>query len=296
MIMRKSRDDRTFDIVNAVLLTVVMLVILYPLFFVLIASVSDPLEVLSGNVLLMPKGLNGNGYRMVFRDPDILVGYRNTIFYTVAGTLLNLALTVLAAYPLSRKDFVGRKLFTVVLTITLFFSGGLIPTYLMMTNTLHITDTVWSMLLPGAVSVWNIIIVRTYIQTTIPAELQEAATVDGCTNMQLLCRIILPLSKPVLAVMALFYGVGHWNEFFNALVYLNSKGLYPLQLILRSILIQNQMSDNMLSDLDSLANRQVLAESIKYALIVVSSAPVIIIYPFLQKYFVKGLMVGAIKG
>ena len=296
MIMRKSRDDRVFDLVNTVLLVLALVIVLYPLYFVVIASFSDPLEVISGHVLLLPKGVNVEGYRMVFRDPDVLVGYRNTIFYTLFGTAINLVLTVLAAYPLSRADFVGRGVFTLVLTVTMFFSGGLIPTYLLLSNTLHMTDTIWAMLLPGAISVWNVVIVRTYMQTSIPAGLHEAAVVDGCTNTQLLLRIILPLSKPVLAAMALFYGVAHWNEFFNALIYINSKSLYPLQLVLRSILIQNQMSDNMLGDLESLASRQVLAESIKYALIVVASAPIIAVYPFLQKYFVKGLMIGAIKG
>ena len=178
----------------------------------------------------------------------------------------------------------------------MFFSGGLIPTYLMVSNTLHLLDTIWAMILPGAISVWNVIIVRTYFQTSIPQELSEAAMVDGCSDFMLLTKVILPLSMPVLAVMVLFYGVAHWNSFFNALIYLNDKAFYPLQLILRSILVQNTMSEDMLAEVDSLANRQVMAETIKYALIVVASAPIIAVYPFLQKYFVKGIMVGAIKG
>lgn len=296
MKIRKRKDDMIFGIVNAVLLVIILLVILYPLYFIVIASFSDPLEVLSGKVVFLPKKINVEAYKMVFRDPSILTGYRNTIFYTLLGTGINILLTILAAYPLSRKDFAGRKFLTLMLAVTMFFSGGLIPTYLMMSNTLHLTDTIWAMVLPGAVSVWNVVIVRTYFQTSIPGELSEAAMVDGCSDFQLLGKVILPLSMPVLAVMILFYGVAHWNSFFNALIYLNDKALYPLQLILRSILIQNTMSEDMMAEVDSVANRQIMAETIKYALIVVSSAPIIAIYPFLQKYFVKGIMVGAIKG
>ena len=285
-----------FDTINTLLLVLVMLVVLYPLYFIVIASFSDPLEVLSGHVVFFPKKVSLEAYKMVFRDAQILTGYRNTIFYTLLGTAVNIVLTVLAAYPLSRRDLAGRKFFTVMLAVTMFFSGGLIPTYLMVSNTLHLLDTIWAMILPGAISVWNVIIVRTYFQTSIPPELSEAAMVDGCSDFMLLAKVILPLSMPVLAVMVLFYGVAHWNSFFNALIYLNDKALYPLQLILRSILVQNTMSEDMLAEVDSLANRQVMAETIKYALIVVASAPIIAVYPFLQKYFVKGIMVGAIKG
>lgn len=296
MKIKKRKDDMIFGVVNTVLLVIILLVILYPLYFIIIASFSNPLEVLSGKVVLLPKKVNVEAYKMVFRDPSILTGYRNTIFYTLLGTGINILLTILAAFPLSRKDFAGRRFLTLMLAVTMFFSGGLIPTYLMMSNTLHLTDTIWAMVLPGAVSVWNVIIVRTYFQTSIPAELSEAAMVDGCSDFQLLRKVILPLSMPVLAVMILFYGVAHWNSFFNALIYLNDKALYPLQLILRSILIQNTMSEDMMAEVDSVANRQIMAETIKYALIVVSSAPITAVYPFLQKYFVKGIMVGAIKG
>lgn len=296
MKIKTRKDDLVFTIVNTTLLILITFVILYPLYFIVIASFSDPLEVLAGNVIFFPQNFNVESYKMVFRDPSILTGYRNTLFYTVVGTCINIVMTVLAAYPLSRKDFVGKNFFTLVLSVTMFFSGGLIPTYLLMSNTLHLTNTIWAMLLPGAVSVWNMVIMRTYFQTSIPAELSEAAMVDGCSNFQLLMKIILPLSTPVIAVMVLFYGVTHWNAFFNALIYLNDKELYPLQLILRSILVQNTMSEDMMAEVDSLANRQIMAETIKYALIVVASAPIIAVYPFLQKYFVKGIMVGAIKG
>lgn len=295
MKIKQSKGDRIFDIVNITLLVLIMLVILYPLYFIVIASFSDPLQVLAGKVILYPKNFSLDAYGMVFRDSNIMTGYRNTLFYTVFGTIINISLSVLAAYPISRKDFVGRQFFTMVLTITMFFSGGMIPLYLTV-NSLGLLDTIWAILLPGAVSVWNVVIIRTYFQTSIPFELTEAAMVDGASNFQLLFRVILPLSTPVIAVMVLFYGVAHWNAFFNALIYINSKQLYPLQLVLRSILVQNTMSDDMMSDMDSLANRQLLAETIKYALIVVATAPIIAVYPFLQKYFVKGIMVGAVKG
>ena len=294
--IKKGKEDLIFTIVNTTLLVIIMLIILYPLYFIVIASFSDPLEVLAGNVVLLPKNVNVESYKMVFRDSQILTGYRNTIFYTLLGTAVNIVFPVLDAYPLSRKDFSGRKFFTIMLAITMFFSGGLIPTFLLMSNTLHLLDTIWAMILPSAISVWNVIIVRTYFQTSIPQELSEAAMVDGCSDFKLLVRIILPLSMPVLAVLVLFYGVARWNSFFDALIYLSNKELFPLQLILRSILVQNTMSEDMVAEVDSLANRQVMAETIKYALIVVASAPIIAVYPFLQKYFVKGIMVGAIKG
>ena len=255
--IKRAKGDLVFDTINTLLLVLVMLVVLYPLYFIVIASFSDPLEVLSGHVIFFPKKVSLEAYKMVFRDAQILTGYRNTIFYTLLGTAVNIVLTVLAAYPLSRRDLAGRKFFTVMLAVTMFFSGGLIPTYLMVSNTLHLLDTIWAMILPGAISVWNVIIVRTYFQTSIPPELSEAAMVDGCSDFMLLAKVILPLSMPVLAVMVLFYGVAHWNSSFNALIYLNDKALYPLQLILRSILVQNTMSEDMLAEVDSLANRQV---------------------------------------
>lgn len=295
MKIKQSKGDRIFDIINIILLIAVTLVILYPLYFIVIASFSDPLEVLAGKVVLYPKNFSLDAYGMVFKDSSIMTGYRNTIFYTVFGTALNITLSVLAAYPLSRRDFIGRQFLTMVLTVTMFFSGGMIPLYLTVTS-LGLLDTVWAILLPGAISVWNVVIIRTYFQTSIPFELTEAAMVDGASNFQLLFWVVLPLSTPVIAVMVLFYGVAHWNAFFNALIYINSKQLYPLQLVLRSILIQNTPSDEMMADLDTAASRRLLAETIKYALIVVATAPIIAVYPFLQKYFVKGIMVGAVKG
>ncbi len=292
---RQSRGDKIFNVINGLLIAVVLIMIIYPLWFVIIASVSDPAKVLGGQVILMPRKFTLEGYRMVFRDPMIMTGYRNTLFYTVTGTAINLVMTILAAYPLSRKDWVGRGFFMGVLMFTMFFSGGIIPTYLMM-NSLGMINTVWAMILPGAVSVYNTIIMRTFFINSIPSELQEAAQVDGCSNTRLLIQIVLPLSKQILAVMVLFYGVAHWNAFFNALIYLTESKRYPLQLVLRSILIQNTASQDMLGDLDTMGSRVMMAETIKYALIIVSTLPMMVLYPFLQRFFEKGVMVGAVKG
>lgn len=292
---RQTRGDKLFDALNLLLMLLVLITILYPLWFVVIASFSDPMKVASGELLLLPTGITFEGYRMILRDPMIVTGYRNTIYYTLVGTAFNIVLTTLAAYPLSRKDWVGRGFFMGLLTFTMFFSGGIIPTYLTM-NSLGVINTVWAMVIPGMVSVYNAIVMRTYFTNSIPLELQEAAMVDGSTNFGLLVRIILPLSKPILAVMVLFYGVAHWNAFFGALIYLTKPDLYPLQLVLRSILIQNQVSQDMMGEVDTLTNRVMMTELIKYALIIVSTLPMLALYPFLQRYFVKGVMVGALKG
>ena len=292
---RQSTGDRVFEIVNTALLALILLVILYPLWFVVIASVSDPAKVVAGDVLLWPAGVSFEAYRMVFRDSMIMTGYRNTLYYTILGTAINLVMTVLAAYPLSRKDWVGRGFFMAVVMFTMFFSGGTIPTYLLM-NDLGLINTTWAIVLPGAVSVYNAIVMRTFFINSIPLELQEAAQVDGCSNTRLLLRIVLPLSKPILAVMVLFYGVAHWNAFFGALIYITESDRYPLQLVLRSILIQNTASQDMLGEVDTLGNRVMLAETIKYALIIVSTLPMLVLYPFLQRFFEKGVMVGSVKG
>ncbi len=292
---RQSTGDRVFEIVNTALLALTLLVILYPLWFVVIASVSDPAKVVAGDVLLWPAGVSFEAYRMVFRDSMIMTGYRNTLYYTILGTAINLVMTVLAAYPLSRKDWVGRGFFMALVMFTMFFSGGTIPTYLLM-NDLGLINTTWAIVLPGAVSVYNAIVMRTFFINSIPLELQEAAQVDGCSNTRLLLRIVLPLSKPILAVMVLFYGVAHWNAFFGALIYITESDRYPLQLVLRSILIQNTASQDMLGEVDTLGNRVMLAETIKYALIIVSTLPMMVLYPFLQRFFEKGVMVGSVKG
>lgn len=294
--MKSTREDRIFDLINYTLLGLLLIVFIYPLYFILIASVSDPNAVWGGKVWLVPIDAGFDGYRRILQENNIWLGYRNTIFYTVFGTLINLFMTVTAAYPLSRKDFYPGKLLMRLYTFTMFFGGGLIPTYLLVKN-LGMRDTVWAMLIPGAVSVWNIIITRSFFQSNIPDELLEAAKIDGCTNVVFLMKMVIPLSAPILAVMALYYGIGHWNAFFNAMIYLSNKELYPLQVFLREILLVNQMSSDLIGvDASQALEAAKLAESIKYGIIVVASVPVLCVYPFVQKHFVKGVMVGSLKG
>lgn len=291
----ESRGDRIFNIINYSILILVTIVVMYPLVFVLSASFSDPQAVLRGEMLLWPKGVNLNSYVKIFQNKDIINGFTNTLIYTSLGTFINLVMTILAAYPLSRKDFVGRNAIMALLVFTMFFSGGLIPTYLLIKN-LGMLNTLWVMIIPNAVSIWNIIIMRTFFQQSIPGELQEAATIDGCSNIKILTRMILPLSMPIIAVTILFYAVGHWNAFFNALLYLSDKEKFPLQLILREILIQGQTNDMVKMSTESAIKQQREVEGIKYAVLVVANIPVLVLYPFLQRYFVKGVMIGAIKG
>ncbi|MGN7165684.1 carbohydrate ABC transporter permease [Paenibacillus cellulositrophicus] len=291
----ESKGDRIFNFINYVVLILVTLVVLYPLVFVLSASFSDPQTVLRGEMLLWPKGINLNSYEKIFQNKDIISGFTNTLIYTTLGTAINLVMTILAAYPLSRRDFVGRNGIMALLVFTMFFSGGLIPTYLLIKN-LGMLNTLWVMIIPNAVSIWNIIIMRTFFQQSIPHELQEAATIDGCSNIQILTRIILPLSMPIIAVTILFYAVGHWNAFFSALLYLTDKDKFPLQLVLREILIQGQTNDMVKMSTESAIKQQREVEGIKYAVLVVANIPVLVLYPFLQRYFVKGVMIGAIKG
>lgn len=293
--IKESGSDRLFTIFNYVMLSIVLVVVLYPLIYVVSASFSSSSAVLSGKVWLWPVEPTLDGYKAVFKNAMVVKGFTNTVFYTVAGTAINLILTVLAAYPLSRKDFKGRNFFMLLFVFTMLFNGGLIPTYLIVKD-LGMIDTVWAMLVPTALSVWNVIIMRTYFQTTIPSELLEASQLDGCTDFRFLKSIVLPLSGPILAVIALFYAVGHWNQYFNAMIYLKRADLYPLQLVLRDILVQNEVNIDMLGDAKTAAARQGLRELLKYSLIVVTSVPLLVVYPFLQKFFVKGVMIGSIKG
>ncbi|MBE9917568.1 carbohydrate ABC transporter permease [Paenibacillus donghaensis] len=293
--MKEAGSDRLFTIVNYTVLTLIMIIVLYPLVYVVSASFSSSSAVLSGRVWLWPVEPTLDGYRAVFKNGMVVRGFMNTLFYTLAGTGINLLFTVLAAYPLSRKDFRGRNIFMLLFVFTMMFNGGLIPTYLLVKN-LGMIDTVWSMLIPAALSVWNVIIMRTYFQTTIPGELLEASQLDGCTDFRFLLRIVLPLSGPILAVIALFYAVGHWNQYFNAMIFLKRAELYPLQLILRDILVQNEVNIDMLGDAKTAAARQGLRELLKYSLIVVTSVPLLVVYPFVQKFFVKGVMIGSLKG
>lgn len=238
----KSRGERVFEGIVYAALGLVLLIVIYPLIYVLSASLSEPAAILRGEIWLLPKGFTFDAYRKVFENRDIMTGYLNTILYTVTGTSINLLFTTMAAYPLSRRDFYGRNLITALIVFTMFFSGGMIPLYLLIRD-LHMLNTIWALVIPGAMSVWNIIIMRTFFQTSIPFEIQESAFIDGCSNIQTLLRIVLPLSMPIIAVMTLFYAVGHWNAFFNALIYLTDRDKYPLQLFLREILIQEQMDE-----------------------------------------------------
>ena len=296
--MKESFGDRIFMVFNYVLVTLALIVVLYPLIYIVSASISDPTHVNSGQMWLYPIEVTFEGYKRVFSDPEIWLGYRNTIFYTVCGTGINLLITLPAAYALARKDFVGRNFFMGMFVFTMFFSGGLIPTYLVVRE-FGLINTVWAMLLPQAAAVWNIIICRTFFQMTIPRELQESAEIDGCSNLALFAKVVLPLSAPIIAVMALFYGVMHWNSYFNALIYISDRKLYPLQLILREILVMQEMSASMMMQgdtMENLARQARIADIIKYAVMIVASLPLIIIYPFMQRYFVKGVLLGSLKG
>ena len=291
----RSSGDKMFDAVNMTLLGIVSIIVLYPLVFVLSASISDPAAVLGGDMWLLPKGITFEGYAKVFDNSDLLNSYGNTIFYTTLGTAINLVMTVMAAYPLSKRDFRGRNVLMGVMVFTMFFSGGLVPTYLLVKQ-LGMTNTFWALVIPNAVSVYNIIIMRTFFQSSIPGEIQEAAAIDGCSELRILRSVVLPLSMPILAVMVLFYSVGHWNAYFNALIYLTDRADYPLQLILREILIQGQMEEMVNVGDSSHAKTLLDQEAIKYAVVVVANLPILMLYPFLQKYFVKGVMIGALKG
>jgi len=291
-----SFSDKVFDGVNLVVMLVLLVIFVWPLWFVLIASISDPNEVWRGNVVLFPKGVTMDSYKALMEYKQIWVGYGNTIFYTVVGTAVNVIATICAAYPLSRRDFVPRKFFLIMFMITMYFGGGLIPTYLVVSK-LGLLDTRWAMIIPGAVSIYNVIVMRTYFMNSIPATLQEAATLDGANSFQYLIHIVLPLSKPIIAVIALYYAVGHWNDFYTALIYIYDEKLMPLQSFLRDILMSTKMTVNNTSGLDAatVARKAQLAQTLKYSVIIVSTLPVLCIYPFIQKYFVKGVMIGSVK-
>ena len=289
-------SDKIFRAVALVILALIMITIIYPVWFVLVASFTNPLEIYQSAFLFWPQDFNFESYKLVFRDQDFITGFINSIFYTVVGTAINVVMNICGAYPLSKRNFKGKSLFTIMFTFTMFFSGGLIPTYLVVDG-LGMRNTVWAILIPSAVSMYNIIIMRTYFQSRIPAEMEEAAKVDGCTNFRMLLLIVLPLSIPIIAVIALYYGVGRWNDYFSAMIYITDRKLYPLQLVLREILLQNQASDMMDIVSDSgYSDRMMARMGLKYAVIVVSTVPIFVIYPLVQKFFAKGVMVGAIKG
>jgi len=293
MVTKKTTGEKIFDAYNALFMILIMFVTIYPFIHVLFASLSDAsLLVAHSGLLYRPLGLNFNAYREVFKNDMILIGYANTIFYVVAGTCVNLIMTTLGAYGISRKNLLWGKLITIIIVFTMFFGGGLIPTFLLVKG-LGMYNSRLALIIPSAISTWNLLIMRTYF-SSIPMSLQESAKIDGASDFKILLRIILPLSTPIIAVMALFYGVGHWNAWFGAMVYLRERRMYPLQLILREILI---ISESIQVEPDKMQlDRVAVAETIKYATIIVVSVPVLMVYPFLQKYFVQGVMIGAIKG
>ena len=287
--------DRTFDTIVLILMSVFLLICLYPLYFIIIASISDPYMVSSGKVLFFPRGITFNGYERIFHYRKIWTGYRNTLLYTTLGTTINVVITVFAGYALSRRTLVGRKAILMLFVFTMFFNGGMIPTY-MVVDSLGLINTIWAMVLPNALQVWNLMIARSFFESTIPEDLRSAAFIDGAGNLRFFFQIVMPLSKAIVSVMVLFYAISHWNAFFNAFIYLESDKLYPLQVVLRDILVSNQPDPTMIDDLATLIERQKVAEMLKYGLIVVASLPVLILYPFVQRYFVTGVMVGSIKG
>ncbi len=292
--VKKTRGDIIFDIVVYGLAAIVMLIILYPLYFIVIASFSDPSQVANGNVWLYPKGFTLDGYKELLKQQDIWTGYGNTVLYTVVGTIIGLAVNIPAAYALSRKDLYGKKVLTFLFLFTMFFNGGLVPTYLTVQQ-FHLYNTFWVMVLPFSVSVYNIIVARTFFQSSIPADLWDAAQIDGCGNLRYFAQIVLPLSKAILAVLGLWIAVGIWNSYFNALIYLKDTSLYPLQLVLRNILVTNQMQSALgTGEAAQVALR--MANLLRYSAIIVSTVPIMCVYPFVQKYFNQGVMIGAVKG
>lgn len=291
----ETTSDRVFSFVNYTFLTLVLITVTYPLIYILSASVSDARNVAEGRVFLWPVGFTLDGYMAVFRHPFIVSGYINSVINTIVGTTLNVFLTMAAAYPLSRKDFYGRNTIMMFFTITMFINGGLIPTF-MLVRDLGMVNTRWALIIPGALSVWNVILTRTFLQANIPDELLEASKIDGCSDITFLIKVVIPLSGPILAVITLFYAIGHWNQFFAALIYLSDPGLFPLQLVLRDILIQNQLPQGVVMDPVLQQQMDNIRELLRFSLIVVASAPMLVIFPFVQRFFVKGVMIGAIKG
>ena len=290
-----SINDKIFYIITGFLLTAFFIIVLYPCIYVVSASFSSGSAVEAGRVILWPVDFSLEGYKAVFHTPSVWIGFRNSLFYTIAGTLINILVTMIAAYSLARPDLPGRNGIMLFFTFTMFFSGGMITGY-MLVRSLHILNTIWAMLIPGALGVYNLIIARTFIESNIPTELLEAAQMDDCSDIRFFASIVLPLSKAVIAVLVLFYGVSHWNSYFNAMIYLNDKELYPLTIYLKEILMASQIDPSTVADPELQNQIARMAAVIKYALIVVSMIPILILYPFIQKYFVKGVMIGSVKG
>ena len=293
--IRLSPGERAFYITAYAIIALLVLLVLYPLIYVLSASFSSPVAVTTGKVVLFPVDFSLEGYRAVFSYPDVWLSYRNTIFYTVTGTALNVAMTMICAYPLARRGLPHKGFFMFLFSFTMMFGGSMIPGYLLMRD-LKLLNTVWALIIPGAMSVYQMIVARTFIQSTIPEELLEATQVDGCSDFRFFFQFVLPLSKAVIAVITMQYAIGHWNDYFNAFLYLSKKELYPLQIVLRRILVMSEIAAGDVDDPDLATALMGMADLLKYSLIVVATAPILCVYPFIQKYFVQGIMVGSLKG
>ena len=297
--VKRCREDVIFDTVIFIILTLILFVVAYPLYWVIISSFSDPTAVSAGKVLLRPIGFTLKGYAEVFKNSQVMRGFFNSIVITFVGVCVNLAVTLPTAYALSRDNFSGKKPITIFYMITMFFGGGMIPTYLVVKN-MQLLNTIWALVLPGCLSVYNMIVARTFFKSNITEELYEAGEIDGGTQSRFFFQIALPLSKAIIAIMVLYYGVGHWNSYFSALLYISDQDKYPLQLVLRNILITNQTALSQTATTAAaraaLQEQQQLIDVMKYSLIIISSVPVLIMYPLVQKHFVKGVMIGSVKG
>ena len=295
MALKDAASDKVFFVINALFLGLMALIVLYPIYFIVIASFSDPDAVLGGQVVLWPVQLNFEGYQKVMQRADIWTGYGNTILYTLATVVLSLLVTIPGGWALSRKTTPGKKFWMLFFIIPMFFGGGLIPFYNVMSS-LHLINSPWAIILPSVLSVWNLFMCKTFFESSIPEGMLEAAKIDGSGTFRTFFSIVLPLSKAVIAVITLYYAVGHWNAYFNAMLYLSNRDLYPLQLILRDILVSSKVDLTEITDPELLAAMMGLENLLKYAVIVVSSLPIIAVYPFVQKYFIKGVMIGSVKG
>ena len=293
----QTRGDKVFGVINAIFIVFITIITLYPLIYVCSASISSPASVTSGRMWLWPTDITFEGYKRILKNSEIWMGYVNTIFYTVVNVAISLAVTLPAAYALTVKSLPGRKFIVFVFSVTMFFSGGMIPLYVVCRN-LGLVNTLWAVILPSATSMWYIILTRTFFQSTIPHELEEASEIDGCSVFATFLRIVIPLSAPIIAVMALYFGVGRWNSYFGEMIFLRDRSKFPLQLFLREILIVATFNQENASNADAItmAEQIRIASIIKYATMIVATLPVIAAYPFIQRYFVKGVMIGSIKG
>ncbi len=293
--IQESRGDKIFSRLNYIFLSVILIIILYPLVYTLSASFSEPSAVISGKVTLFPVNFTLIGYQKIFEYPTLIKGMLNSLFYTIVGSSVSVVLTFLAAYPLTRKDLPGRRFLTLVFFFPMLFSGGLIPFYLIVRD-LGMVNTRWALIIPTALSVWNLIITISFLKASIPEELYEAAQIDGCSDFGFLLKVVLPLAKALIAVLFLVYAVSQWNQYFISLVFQTNPDIAPLQIVLRNILILNKVDLGMMADIKRMADQQALQEQLKFSSIVVASVPVLLLYPFVQRYFVQGLTIGAIKG